>query len=212
MDFLLSKARRAILARTHLSPEREFYLRELVRETGLAPRTVQLELDRLVTAGLLTERRHGNRRYLRAANGHPLFAPLREIVLKTTGLVPVLREALGTDGVSLALVFGSMATGATGADSDIDLLVVGDVGLRQVSSRLRGSHERLGREINPVVWTVKEFRERIDRKDPFLTRVLANPRLMVVGDERDVAGLGGQPLAAPAGSKRRRGRRHTAGG
>lgn len=186
-----SRARQAILAQTHLVPEQEFYLRELVRATGFAPRTVQVALDHLVTAGILTERRDGNRRYLRASNGHPLYAAIRDIVLKTAGIVPVLREALGSEGVSLAFVFGSMAAGTADAGSDIDLMVVGGAGLREVARRLSPAAERLGREVTPVVWTRKEFRERRRRGDHFLTRVLANPRLMVIGDDDDLGRLAG---------------------
>jgi DNA-binding transcriptional ArsR family regulator len=186
---LRSKAGLAILARTHLEPDREFYLRELVRATGMAPRSIQVQLDRLVEAGVLSERRDGNRRYLRAARGHPLFMPLREIVLKTAGIVPLLREALGSDGISLAFVFGSAASGTSGANSDVDLMVVGSAGVRGVVGRLRQAQKQLGRDINPVVWTRKEWADRLRRRDHFLFRVLANPRLMIVGTENDAEGL-----------------------
>ena len=188
---LATKAGLAILSRTHLAPNQEFYLRELVRATGMAPRTIQRELDRLVAAGILAERRHGNRRYLRAGIGHPLYAPLRDIVMKTVGIVPLLRSSLGPEGIELAFVFGSVATGTADALSDIDLLVVGKVGLREVVRRLSQAQEQLGREISPVVWTPNEFRKRRHGRDHFLARVLANPRLMVVGDENDLARLGG---------------------
>lgn len=78
-------ARRAILARTFSDPAREIHLRELVRQTGFAPRTVQVEVDRLVAAGLLSERRDGNRRYLCANEGHPLFDAVRDIVRMAEG-------------------------------------------------------------------------------------------------------------------------------
>ena len=102
-------ARRAILCRTMLDPSAEYHLRELVRLTGLAPRTVHQELEKLVRADLLVERRDGNRRYVRVNERHPLFRPLREIVLKTEGLADVLREALGTEGIQFAFVYGSIA-------------------------------------------------------------------------------------------------------
>ncbi len=184
-------ARRAILARTHLDPAREFYLRELVRLTGFAPRTVNQEIDRLVKADLLTERRDGNRRYLKANERHPLFRPVREIVLKTDGLADVLRHALGTMGIEFAFVFGSIAAATPKAASDVDLLVVGRLGLREATRRLAPVQDRLGREINPVVWTRAEFERRTESDDHFLMNVLRGPRLMVVGlgipgvDEQD---------------------------
>ena len=175
------EARQAILARTHLDPMREFYLRELVRLTGFAPRTVQEEVDRLVQGDLIEERRSGNRRYLSAQKRHPLFGAIREIVIKTVGLVDVLREALGKRGIDFALVFGSIAEGTDRSLSDIDLLVVGSLGLRETVRRLYPAQDQLEREINPVVWTRKEFHRRLTGSDHFLANVLRGPRLMVIG-------------------------------
>ena len=175
------EARQAILARTHLDPTREFYLRELVRLTGLAPRTVQQEVDRLVEGDILAERRSGNRRYLSAQKRHPLFRAIREIVIKTVGLVHVLRAALGERGIDFALVFGSIAEGTDESLSDIDLLVVGSLGLRETVRRLAPAQDQLEREINPVVWIRKEFQRRLTQSDNFLSTVLRGPRLMVIG-------------------------------
>jgi predicted nucleotidyltransferase len=193
-----SKTRRRLLARTLLAPEREFHLRELIRATGLAPRTVQMEVNRLVVAGILVERRSGNRRYLRANEGHPFFRPLRELLAKGEGLVGVIRDVLGKDGVDLTFVFGSIAEGSANATSDIDLLVVGDIGLREAVRRLEEAQEQLGREINPVVWTRQEFKRRRATGDHFLTRVLSGARLMVVGDERELESMDGQGVAQTA--------------
>jgi len=181
-NLLLGPAsRRAILARTHLDPTREFHLRELVRRTGLAPRTVQLEVEKLVRADLLAERRDGNRRYLRANDRHPLFRPVREIVLKTDGLADVLRGALGTDGIEFALVFGSIAADTPTAGSDVDLLVVGGLGLRECVGRLRAAQDVIGREIVPSVWTRTEFDRRRRSGDAFLGRMMEGPMIQVIG-------------------------------
>jgi predicted nucleotidyltransferase len=181
-------ARRAILARTYLDPAREYHLRELVRRTGLAPRTVHQEVEKLVRADLLAERRDGNRRYLRANERHPLFRPVREIVLKTYGLADVLRAALGSEGIELALVFGSLAAGAPTAGSDVDLLVVGSLGLREAVRRLGPAQDTLGREIVPNVWTRAEFDRRLRTKDPFLARVLSGPSVALIGNLPESSG------------------------
>ncbi len=174
-------ARRAILTRTYVDPTTEMHLRELVRRTGLAPRTVHQEVERLVRADLLAERRDGNRRYLRANDRHPLFRPVREIVLKTDGLADVLREALEGEGIEFALVFGSIAAETPTAGSDVDLLIVGDVGLREALRRLHTAQDAIGREIVPVVWTRSEFDRRRRAKDGFLRRVLGSPTIPVTG-------------------------------
>jgi len=174
--------RRAILARVFLDPSREFHLRELVRLTGFAPRSVQKEVEKLVSADLLSDRRSGNRRYLRANDRHPLFQPIREIVLKTEGLADVLRDALGTRGIDCAVVFGSIASRRTTAGSDVDLLILGTIGLREAVRRLGPAHDRLGREINAVVWSRDEFERRRAESDPFLQRILEGPVVPVIGE------------------------------
>ena len=194
-SLIQSRAKRAILSRTLLSPDRDYYLSELVRLTELAPRTVQLELDRLVEGEVLTERRDGNRRYVRANPQNPLYESLRQILMKTEGFADVLAAALRTDDkVELAFVFGSMAAGTARSESDVDLLVVGDAGLEEVARRLRGAVTQLGREINPVVWSRSEWERRLATKDHFLDRILSAPRVIIIGDERVLEAMGGQRL------------------
>lgn len=174
-----SKARQAILLHLLLDPEREFYLREIVRLTGFAPRTIQKEIDNLVRQDLIIERRSGNRRYLKANSEHPLFRSLQELILKSEGFVGVIGDALGEEGIDFAFIFGSIASGDARAGSDIDILVVGDIGLRETVRRLAGVHDRLGREVNPVVWTPEEYQQRLDEGDHFLTELLRSPRIMI---------------------------------
>jgi predicted nucleotidyltransferase len=107
---------------------------------------------------------------------------VREIILKTDGLADVLRQALGTKGVEFAVVYGSIAADRPKAASDVDVLVVGTVGLREAVRRLRVAQDTLGREIVPTVWTRQEFDHRRQSRDAFLATVLREPRLEVVGN------------------------------
>lgn len=177
-----SRARKAILLQLFLNPDKEYYLRELVRLTGFAPRTVQVVLDQLWDGDLLLERRSGNRRYLKANQYSPLYKPLQELLLRSEGFRGVLQEALGEEGIEFAFVFGSMADGTASADSDVDILVVGETGSREVIRRLHGVFETIGREVNPVVWTLKEYRKRLREGEHFLTTVLNGPRLELIGE------------------------------
>lgn len=169
---------------------RELHLRELVRQSGLSLGTVQQEVSRLTQIGLLTSRKDGNRVAYRANPDHPLFPELRSLVLKTDGLAGALQPALEIPGVHLAFVFGSMARAEANAASDVDLMVIGSVGLRRLSGALSGLSERIGREINPHVFTAQEFLERKARGDHFITSVLAAPRLFVKGTEHELAAMG----------------------
>jgi predicted nucleotidyltransferase len=189
LAILFPQVRAELLRLLFADDTRELHLRELVRQSGLTLGTVQTEMEKLLSAGLLLDRRDGNRRYVRANAAHPLFSDLHNLVLKTSGLRDVLAEALtGLDGVRLALVFGSVAAGTAKADSDIDLLVIGDVGLRALAPRLRPVAERLGREINPVTMSAATFARERDTK-PLLVDLLAKPKLFIKGDERELERL-----------------------
>lgn len=112
------------------------------------------------------------------------------MVLKTVGLVDVLKTALGSDGIQCAFVFGSVAQGTAKAESDIDLMIIGNIGLRKATSLLSGIGNTLGREINPHVLTPDEYRDRVRRKEHFVSTVLDSARLFVVGSDNDFAAMG----------------------
>jgi len=167
------------------------HLRELERRSGLAVSTVQQELSRLRRLGLIEARPDGNRTYFVAKEDHPLYNEIRGLVLKTIGLAEVLQRALRKEKrIKVAFVFGSVAQAREQAHSDVDLLVIGDIGLRDVVGLLAGAAEKIGREINPKVLTPSEFRRRKRTGDPFLSRLLGEPRLFIIGDEHELGGLG----------------------
>jgi len=169
---------------------RELHLRELERQSGLAVGTVRQELQRLVRLELVTVRRDGNRVYFRANQEHPLYPEIHSLVLKTAGLVDVLREALGREEILVAFVFGSLARAEERAESDVDLMVIGPIALRQVSRRLAAVSAQLGRVVNPHVMTAGEFRRRKTKRDHFLTRVLESPQIFVIGGNGDLEAMG----------------------
>jgi predicted nucleotidyltransferase len=189
LEVLFPQVRAEVLRLLFADEGRELHLRELTRQSGLSLGTLQTEVEKLCAADLLLSRRDGNRRYFQANAAHPLFADLRQLVLKTAGLREVLAEALqGLAGVELAFVFGSLASGAGKAGSDVDLMVIGDAGLRALAPRLRKATEQLGREINPVTMTAAEFvRGRVN--NPFLGDVLAKEKLFIKGTADELARL-----------------------
>lgn len=187
---LFPRGRAEVMRLLFADAKQELHLRELTRQSGLTLGTVQDELEKLSRADLVTNRRDGNRRYYRANSAHPLYPDLQQLVLKTSGLREVLVDALrDVKGVSSAFVFGSLAGGAGTAASDVDLMVIGDAGLRLLAPRLRKASERLGREINPVTITVAEFAKG-RKNSPFLGDVLKKEKLFVKGDADELARLG----------------------
>lgn len=167
----------------------EVHLREIHRQTTLSLGTVRQDIRKLAKLGLVTERRDGNRLYYAANQAHPLYPDIRQLVLKTVGLVDIIRKALKDPGIRHAFVFGSVANGSAGATSDIDLLVVGNLGLRKLSALLSGLSHTLGREINPHILTPAEFARRVGQQDHFVTSVLAAPRLFVKGSQDELEAM-----------------------
>ncbi len=167
----------------------EFHLREIQRQSGFAIGTVRQDIEKLVKIGVVIRRQDGNRVYYTANESHPLYTEIRHLVLKTVGMVDVLAALLRVDEIRCAFVFGSMAGGTAGAKSDIDLMVIGEIGLRKVSALLSDVGNQLGREVNPHVMSPSEFEKRVREKDHFLTSVLASPKMFVIGNEHDIEAM-----------------------
>lgn len=188
---LFPKARAEILRLLFDDPSKELHLRDVARLAGLTPAALQREASALAALELLKVRRDGNRVYYSANTGHPLFPDLQGIVNKTTGIAPALQAALSPlEGIDLALIFGSTASGAARAGSDVDLLVLGKAGLRKISPALRGVSQHLGREINPICFTPTEWRDRAARNDALVARILSEPKLWLKGGPDALAAMG----------------------
>lgn len=200
MDLLFPATRQRVLAALLLQPEASFYLRELARLTGTHAGTLGRELDKLVEAGLVLRSEQGNQVRFGANRAWPLFDDLAAIFRKTHGVAPALRAALTGlgGGVELAWVFGSVARGGETAGSDIDLLVLGEVGFADLVRTLYPMQEILGREINPVLYSMADFRRRLQAGDPFVRELLGKPKLFVKGGKDDIAELVGDQTAAGA--------------
>ena len=170
----------------------ELHMRELERRSGCVIGTIQTELKKLVKIDLVTSRRDGNRLYYSAKANHPLYADLCSLVQKTVGVVGALRAALSDcREIDCAFVFGSFANSREHAASDVDLMVIGTVGLRALMGKLSLLSESFGREINPHVLTAEEFCARIRKKDHFLVNVMQSKKQFIRGGEDDLAKLGG---------------------
>ena len=197
-QFLGSRTRAGILSCLFGTSPQRVHLRALVRETGASLGTVQQDLKKLEAMGLLVSERDGNRLYYSADAKHPLYSVLRELVLRTTGVYGVLRESLGTEEIRYAYVFGSVASGKAKAGSDIDLMVIGTVGLRKLASRLVDDTAKLGREVNPHVMTLAEYLGRCAEGEHFICSVIGTERQMIVGDEDELRGMEKERLAQRA--------------
>lgn len=190
LEAIFPKARAEVLRLLFAESSRELHLRELGRLSGLTIGTIQQEVARLKKADLLETRRDGNRLYYRANASHPIFPELQKIALKTTGLRDQLADALkGQAGIDLAFVFGSSAAGTVGASSDVDLMVIGSVGLRTLAPCIRPVTATIGREVNPHVLAPTTFTAKARSGDTFLTNVLKAPKIWIIGNPDELGKL-----------------------
>jgi predicted nucleotidyltransferase len=183
-DALLTKTQQRILGALFGQPERSFYASELIRDAGTGSGAAQRELAKLEESGLLVTRRIGNQKHYQANAASPLFSDLRNIVLKTVGLVEPLRQALKPieSEISMAFVYGSVAKGSDQATSDIDLMVVSDtLSYGDVFGAVDKVSRTIGRTVNPTVYSEAEFSKRSSGDSAFVTRVLQGPKVWVIG-------------------------------
>ena len=190
-DALFPAVRQRVLAVLFGSPDRSFYANELIALARSGTGAVQRELASLLAAGLVTVRDQGNQKHYQANAASPVFAELRGLVLKTVGLADVLRAALAplAGQITMAFVYGSVARREDTAASDVDVLIVSDaLGYAEVFGALESAAQTLGRTINPTLYTRAELARRRAQDNAFVTRVLDQPRIWLMGDEEVLRG------------------------
>jgi len=189
-DARKSTVQQRVLAYLFGQPERSFFATELIKLAGGGSGAVQRELARLTDSGLVTVKRVGTQKHYQADPKSPLFAELCSIAQKTVGLAEPLREALAplAKRITAAFVYGSMAKRSDTAASDIDLMAVSDsLTYADLYAAVEQASARLGRKVNPTVYSRKELARRVKQKNAFVTRVMAQPRIWLIGAESDLA-------------------------
>jgi predicted nucleotidyltransferase len=189
-DALFAKVQQRVLGVLFGNPGRSFYANEVIGLARSGTGAVQRELVRLEAAGLVVASRIGKQKHYQANQRSPVFAELRALVLKTSGLADVLREALTpvADKVRAAFVYGSIAKGQDTAASDIDLMVISErLTYADLFGALEDASAHLGRKVAPTIYSPKELARRRKQDSAFVTRVLEQPKLWLIGDEGDLA-------------------------
>lgn len=189
-DALFAKVQQRVLAVLFGNPSRSFYANEVIALARSGTGAVQRELARLEASGLVTVTRVGKQKHYQVNAASPVFEELRGLVLKTFGLAEVLRAALKpvSRDIRAAFVYGSIAKGQDTAASDIDLMVISDrLTYADLFAVLEAASAQLGRKIAPTIYSSKELSKRMNQRNAFLTRVLAQPKLWLMGDERVVS-------------------------
>ena len=191
-DALFSKVRQRVLAVLFGTPDRSFYANEVIALARSGTGAVQRELAGLAAAGLLTIRKQGNQKHYQANASAPVFAELRSLVLKTMGLADVLLAALMplAGQIDVAFVYGSVAKQQDTAQSDIDVLIISSstatLTYADVFGALEAASTNLGRTVNPTLYTPEEFNKRLANRNAFVTGVLQQPKIWLIGNEEQL--------------------------
>jgi predicted nucleotidyltransferase len=196
IDSLLTPVKQDILGLTYGQSDRWWYLSELAASVGRTPSSLQRDLKMLAKSGILRSKREGARMYFQAETRSPLFEPLRLLIERTLGVVENLKDAIEplATQIDVAFVYGSVARGDDNTRSDVDLLVVGDIGLSDLARVLRPLEMKFRREFNATCYKAEEFRSKLREGSHFLVSLLHEQKTFIVGNENDLGRLDSKRL------------------
>ena len=203
---LFTPTMQGVLSATVPHPEREWYLSDLAAHLGVGPSSLQRTLAKLTSAGILTRRGSGNRVYYRPDPECPILSELADILTKTVGIAEPVRDALSpmAENIRVAFIHGSVAEQRERSESDVDIIVVGDVRSADVLFALQPLRERLGREVNVTRYTAREFAAKVADGNHFLTSVLKKQRIFLIGGQHELDQVAGRETGGVRADKQQR--------
>jgi len=186
-DSLFTITQQKVLAIVYGQPHRSFYTKEIIRLSKMGVATIKRELDRMLAAGVLTMKKIGNQHHYQANPDCPIYDEVSSIVRKTFGIADVIKKALdkNLDKIQNAFIFGSIASGKESSNSDIDVLVIGSISFMDLIQALYPAQEILGREINPKIYNISEWKTLKKSKDLLVQEIMSNPKINLVGEESE---------------------------
>jgi len=206
LDAVIPVLRQLILAELLVRESRPLYRVELARKLGVSPSSLQRPLQAMAQTGLLLAHKRGREVHYEVDPDNPLVPELRSLLRKSHGLLDVLRSAVEpfADRTRVAFVYGSMASGTERPSSDVDLMVIGDATLSELSPSLHGAEAILGRPVNAKLYSPATLRDMAARRNHFLLAVLEKPKLFVVGAQDELEEIVGRRPGGEARVERRR--------
>ena len=183
LDALFPSVRQELLAALLLSPEKWWYMSELAAHLRMSPSSLQRELDALTASSVLERKQDGRRIYYKARTDSAIFHELRGLFAKTAGIVPRLQSEMRKlgDKVTWTAIYGSVARDQATTESDIDILVVGEISMAEMLPILGRLEKQFGREVNAKHYSESEFREKMRAGDHFLRSVMKGKLVTLTG-------------------------------
>lgn len=188
-DALFSKTQQGVMTYLFGNPNRSYYASELIKLIGAGSGAVQRELKRLSECGLVFIQRIGNQTHYRANHESPVFHELVQIVYKSFGMSKPISDALlPFKNIEAAFIYGSVAKKEDSTKSDIDLMVISNtVTHGDLIAVLLKIESQLQRSINITVYSKKEILQQLKEGNAFISRVLEQPKIWVVGSEENLS-------------------------
>jgi predicted nucleotidyltransferase len=189
IDTLFSKTKQNILSTVIINPDKWWYLSDLAKKINTSPSSLQRDLLNMTSTGILEKRQEGNRIYYKANKECPVFDELQGIIVKTVGIRDKLISALKplSKKIKVAFIFGSIARREEMSKSDVDIMIIGDTTISEVVKRLRPVEKIIDREINPTVYQINEFKNKLKDKSNFLMEVMEGEKVFIIGNENKLA-------------------------
>lgn len=188
LSVLFNKTCILLLTLFYNNAEKTFYLREIARKIDMGTGTVQRELLKLASAGLVVRQACGNQVYYRANTRSHVYNEVRGLIIKTFGMVDLIKNVLKplSTKIDYAFIYGSQADGTATTDSDIDLMIVGQVNEMELHKAINKAEEKLGKAVNYSFFTLKEFGKRKKEEKGFIDRIVSGKKIMLMGDENEI--------------------------
>ncbi len=183
LDHIFNKTQRRLMSLLFMNPDKSFYTNELIQLIGTGTSTVTNELKQFRESGILAIEKKGNQIHYQVNVNSPIYPELKNLVKKTFGLTELFKEALSPvrDKINKAFIYGSFASGTENAQSDIDLMIVTDqLSWEQVIDHIDGLDEEIMRNINPTIYSTKEFNEKLDHDHYFISKVMSRPQIELI--------------------------------
>jgi predicted nucleotidyltransferase len=191
-DVLFGQNRGAVLALLFGNPDKLFYTRQIANMVEASVGAVAPQLTALTRVGVLVSSKSGNQVFYQANRKSPIFEEMKGLVAKTVGIYQQLRTALEplTSQIAFAFVYGSMAKQQETAESDVDLMMVGDVQLDELLQHLAKVEKQIGRPVNPTIYSVPEFSAKLADGSHFVSSVVRGEKVFVIGGENELRTMG----------------------
>lgn len=179
-----SKTRVTLLSKLVMNPDRSFYIRELSRELHIPYSMIHKEEKNLASLGILNEEKKGKIILVSLNKKLPYFSEIKQLLTKTVGLGDLVRSRLsGLKELRYAVIYGSVASGEESESSDVDLLIIGEVDEEEVLKAISEIEKEVGREVNYIFWSDKEFKRRVRSRHHLLVDIAGKPFIVIAGRE-----------------------------